>query len=589
MKTLTCVFAMAGLVAAAQNGPPQDSTRLVFSTYHGGDRNDDANGVAVDSAGFIYVTGETESRDLANKPVGGKPLTSAVFKGYLTKYSPSGKDVVWRLLIGGGSNTVPHAVAVDKDDNIFVTGVTGAADLPLKNPVQSKQTGLNIAFLMKFDPDGELLFSTFLGGERNDDPRALATDSAGNIYIAGRASSSNFPVKDALQPKIGGSDDGFIAKFNADLTLAYSTYLGGAGSDQIHALAVGPDDSVYVVGETLSPGMATAGAYIGQVQSYSSFAARISPAGDAILYYTYVGWRGGYTVAKAVAVDSEGRAWIGGHTSVKTLPLTDNAIQDKFGGGMRDGFLLRLTADGSGADYLSPLGGSFSGPSDPDETVEAMKVDARGHLHVAGQTNSPDFPGYRPMQEQQAGAYDAYVLRLDPDNKQILYSTFWGGSKNDLVKAVALGPGEAVTVVGDTYSPDLPVARAAQPTIGSANDAFVAQFCDPWLGAWSREGWNHEIEYVRGAEELPAAIELDIYSGCPRAFAAAGPETEAGWLKVAGDGGTVPMKLRIEVNPEGLEPGEYKTSVRIAVPDAFRPVLEIPVTLRVVDPPPPAE
>ena len=111
MRLLLGLFAILVSVAAQT---PQDDKRLVFSTYLGGDRNDDAGAVAVDASGAIYVAGESESRDLQGNPVGGKPLTAAVFKGYLTKYTPDGRKVAWRALIGGSSNTVPHAVALDR-------------------------------------------------------------------------------------------------------------------------------------------------------------------------------------------------------------------------------------------------------------------------------------------------------------------------------------------------------------------------------------------------------------------------------------------------------------------------------------------
>ena len=153
-------------------------------------------------------------------------------------------------------------------------------------------------------------------------------DSKNNVYLAGRATSTNLPVKDALQPKIsGGGQDAFIAKFTPDYQLAYATYLGGAsGTDNIYSITTGPDDSLFVVGETMSPGMATEGAYQQLGQSYSSYLARITPAGDAISYFTYIGWKGGYTKAQAVAVDAQGRAYITGHTTSKQLPTTTNAI-----------------------------------------------------------------------------------------------------------------------------------------------------------------------------------------------------------------------------------------------------------------------
>lgn len=579
------------LAASALAQSPANDRRVAFSTYHGGDRFDDARSVAVDANGFVYVVGQSDSRDLSGDPVGGKPLTFAVFKAYLTKYSPDGREIVWRKWIGGSSNTVANAVAVDRNGGLFVAGTTGARDLPLKNPVQDTQTGLNIAFLMKFSPDGDLLFSTYFGGERNEEGKALAIDSHSDIYLAGRATSTTMPTANALQPRFGGSEDGFIAKYNgSDLTLAYATYLGGEGADQIHAIAVGPDDSLYVTGETMSPGRATAEAYVTQMPSWSSFAARIKPDGSALEYFTYIGWRGGYSTARAIAVDTEGRAWIGGHTSVKELPTTEGAIQRGYAGGLRDGFFLRLAADGQKADYVSYFGGgNASGPGDPDEYIAGIKIDAHGHLHIAGQTNSPSLPYvFREAQNYHAGGFDNFLARLDIETGQVRYSTWWGGARQDAPAAIALGPGEAVTVVGATQSDDMPVTEnAVQVQLGSTSgDAFAMQFCDPWPAFWSPSDWNREFTYVKGSGELPEAQQLHLFTGCRQSFPIENnmPEVEGGsdWFHLTADAETLPLKLKIELsNLDSLEPGEYKVFIRVRVPDAYHPLLEIPVLLRV--------
>lgn len=584
MRKIITLFAFAAVLAAQS---PSEDRRLVFSTFNGGDRYDDATAVAVDPNGFIYVAGESESRDIPVTPVGGKPLNSAVFKAYLTKYRAEGKEVLWRAQIGGSSNTVAHAVALDKDGNIYVAGTTGARDLPLLHPIQDKQGGLNICFVMKFDPEGTLLFSTYFGGERNEEGLALALDSVGNIYLAGRASSAQLPVKNALQAQIsGGGQDAFIAKITPDFQLAYATYLGGnSGTDNIYAIAVGPDDSLYVAGETMSTGMATDGAYITQPQSYSSFVARVKPEGDGLMYFTYVGWKGGYTKIQGLTVDRDGRAYVVGHTSSKQLPTSENALQAAFGGGFRDAFLLRLSVDGTAAEYLTYLGGSSSGPTDPDETATAVKIDARGYVYVTGYTNSPDFPGFRPLQANHGGKFDAFLLRLDVDQKQLISSTFWGGVENDESLALTLGPGESATIAGITYSSDLPLsANALQTKLGSGNDAFVCQICDPWLGIWFGDLSEARFTYVLGGE-VPAPINSVVYAGCPQAFPAEGPESTEPWLVLEKDGGTVPMNLKLSVNPDGLAPGEYKTVIKVTVNDAFHPVLEIPVTLVVQEPP----
>ena len=179
------------------------------------------------------------------------------------------------------------------------------------------------------------------------------------------------------------------------------------------------------------------------------------------------------------------------------------------------------------------------------------------------------------------------MLRLDLDNQRIIYSTFWGGTKKDVALAIALGPGENATLVGESDSTDLPVSNAAlQPKQGSANDAFVAQICDPW--PYATIGGTIALNYVRGGDKVPD-VDLEALSGCAIKFEATSPEYDASWLTVGSDFLSVPMKLKFIINPAGLEPGEYQTKVRITVPAAFVPLLEIPVTLTVSDPPPPVE
>lgn len=215
---------------------------------------------------------------------------------------------------------------------------------------------------------------------------------------------------------------------------------------------------------------------------------------------------------------------------------------------------------------------------------EASTGDHRGYVYVAGYTNSADFPGnQRALQPNHGEGLDAFLLKLDADNRQIIYSTFWGGSNRDMAMALTVGPGEAATLAGVTYSADLPLARALQTKLGSLNDAFVAQICDPWLGYWFGDLPVAAFTHVTGGER-PQALEGVVFSGCTQKFDAAGPESDQPWLTVVRDGDSVPMKLRLEVNPEGWAPGEHKATMRVTVREAFRPVLEIPVVLTVAEP-----
>jgi hypothetical protein len=556
---------------------------LLSSSYFGGGRNDVITAVAADSAGHTYLAGETQSKDLPGKPVTGS-MPAAVNSGFVAKMKPGGEEAVWAVIAGGDSNTRINAMTVDASGNVFVTGRTGSRNFPLMQAVQTNHGGLNIGFLMKLDPEGKLLFSTFLGGERNDEPNAIALDSRGNIYIAGRTNSSAFPLKNALHSTAAGGD-AFIAKFSPDYKLEYSTYFGGTGADEIFAIAVGPDDSLYVAGDTYSPNLGTEGAWLKQVSGTSGFVAKIAPAGDGIVYFSYIGGRGGSTRAQALAVDANGSAFVTGYTSVKDLPTTEKAIQPKYAGGFRDAFLLKLTPEGSAPEYLTYLGGSFNGKQDPDDTTSAVKMNPYGHVYVAGETSSLDFVTRRPLQDAPAGLQEAYLMRLDINSGRIIYSTFWGGSKEENLLALALGPGENATIAGETASTDLRLEKAVRKMVGGSLDAFFTRVCAPWVFSYPSP---LRVDWTIG-QPAPEALQVGAYDGCEAAqHRATRIEVSEPWLSVTPESGAMPLQMKVLVNTDGLAAGEYKGTITVTVPEAFNGPLQIPVTLAVADPPPAA-
>jgi hypothetical protein len=507
-------------------------------------------------------------------------MPQAVNNAYLAKLSADGKEFKWNFEFGGDSATRPNAVAIDPSGNVWVTGRTGARNFPLLNPVQDKQTGLNIAFLVKVSPEGKLLFSTFLGGERNDEPNAIAIDRHGNVYIGGRTNSSTFPVKNPLAGKYGGGD-AFLARFNNDGKLDWSTLVGGTGADEIFDIAIGPDDDVYVVGDTSSVEIGTKGAWSPTYLGLSGFAARISAAGDQLRWFNYVGARPGYTSALGVTVDGEGAAYVVGHTSSKQLPVTKDALQSDFAGGLRDAYLLKLSPDGSEAQYLTYLGGTFAGSRDPDESANAVRLDGHGYIYVAGNTSSGDFKTARPVQGSFAGGTDAWLARLDLPGRKLISSSFWGGSKDESIAALSLGPGENVTLVGQSLSLDYPTAGAAQSKSGGNNDAVVSRVCDPWLAAGASE---LRFTWTAG-KSAPDPQDLAVFDGCTVKHEMTEAVAGAAWFSVTPDRTAMPGKVSVSINTAGLEPGEYKAAVKLTVPEAANGPIEVPVILQVLEPP----
>jgi RHS repeat-associated protein len=245
------------------------SASLVYSTYWGGN-SATGTGIAVDSAGQACIVGATSSSVLRvsnNAYQTGEPSARAAF---VSQLKSDDSDVVYSSFFGGQdfnmSHTNGNAVALDATGNLYITGSTDATNFPTAgSPYQSSnQGGANDAFVAKFDPtqmiaQNTLVWSTFLGGGGDDQAFGLGLDSAGDPYVAGLTTSTNFPTLNELQTVPGGNTDAFVTKLNNTASgLLYSTYLGGSSYDQAHGLAVDPDGNAYVVGETTSTDFPTA-------------------------------------------------------------------------------------------------------------------------------------------------------------------------------------------------------------------------------------------------------------------------------------------------------------------------------------------
>jgi hypothetical protein len=566
------------LTAALAAAQTPANPLVEYSTYIGGSGDDYATAVATAPDGSTYVAGESYSRNIAPKTLLDMTLRASS-NAFVARLTPDGKQFQWNYAFGGDSATRANAIAIDPSGNVWITGRTGARNFPLLNPVQDKHAGLNIAFLMKLSPEGKLLFSTFLGGERNDEPNAIAIDRDGNVYIAGRVGSTTFPTKRPIPGQYGGGD-AFVARFSNDGKLDWSTLFGGTGADEIFGIATGPDGDVYVVGETVSADLATEGAWIQKYFGWAAFAARIKASGEKIEWCTYIGARPGYSRALGVTVDQDGGVYVVGYTSSKELPVTENALQPKYAGGLRDGFLLQLSPDGAHADYLSYVGGSFAG-RDPDDEAVAVSLDGHGTVYVAGLTYSGDFATARPVQGAIGGGADAWVARLDLAAGRVVSSTFWGGAKDESLAALALGPGENVTFAGQSASADFPSVNGAQPKSAGNIDGFVSRLCDPWLAASAGElrfAWT-------AGKSAPDPQELTVFDGCSVKHDMTSALSAAPWLAVTPDRMAMPGKLTASINTAGLEPGEYKTEIAVTVPEAANGVLRVPVVLQVLAPP----
>ena len=256
-----------------------DGASLVYSTYLGGDSEDYAYAIAVDSSGHAYVTGETSSGDFPTQlayQVSRKGDTDA----FVTKLSADGASLVYSTYLGGGFSDYGHAIAVDSSGYAYVTGATSSTNFPTQGAYQGSRKGGGDAFVTKFGADGaSLVYSTYLGGSDDETGYAIAVDSSGYAYVAGWTWSGDFPTRGAYQGSNRGNSDAFVTKLSADgASLVYSTYLGGSNIDTQSGVGIAVDSSgyAYVTGYTGSTNFPTRGAYQGSNRgSYDAFVTKL--------------------------------------------------------------------------------------------------------------------------------------------------------------------------------------------------------------------------------------------------------------------------------------------------------------------------
>jgi Beta-propeller repeat len=329
---------------------------LIYSTFLGGQTGaNSGNAIALDSSGNMYIAGTTASSDF--------PVTDSAYAGvlygpsdaFLTELSIYSSTIIYSSYLGGENDDDGRGVAIAANGQVYVAISTDSNQFPLAGPSYNSNNsgGYDVAIAL-FDVTqsgtSSLVYSTYIGGSSNDMVRGVALDPQGNLLITGYTLSRDFPVtSDAAQHAYGGNGDVFVAAVNAMTPAAffrYSTFLGGSDGDVAYAVASDSSGNIYVTGYTLSADFpVTQNAPQPQWgQGIDIFLAKITPhvAGlGALQYSTYLG---GATVntALTLTVGPDGTAYAGGQTGGE-LPTSSNAAQGGFAGGRSDGFLFIVT------------------------------------------------------------------------------------------------------------------------------------------------------------------------------------------------------------------------------------------------------
>jgi hypothetical protein len=401
--------------------------------------------------------------------------------------------VVYSTLLGGTGWDEAYGIAVDSSGRAYVAGHTTSADLPSATP----SGGFDV-FVARLSPNGTALeYITYLGGSGDDQAADVALDGSGNAYVTGWTLSSDFPVQNAFQPACGTCPvraNAFVTKFNAaGSALVYSTYLGGSiispdpnsfDGDRANGIAVDASGHAYVVGRATQAGFPTTpGAFQETVANFGdpdhrndAFVTKLSPDGSSLVYSTFIG--GSFTEwGFGIAVDSAGHAYAVGASDSNEFPVL-NAFQP-FRNGAPDGFLAKLSPDGSSLLYSTRLGGSGW------EFANGVVVDDSGKAVVVGFTTSPPaadlsrFPLKNAWNSTYIGFEDGFLARFDTTQSgeaSLLSSTYIPGSVHDIPNRVAKDALGNLYLTGWTASADFPLVNGLPIPFPGFRDAFVMQF-----------------------------------------------------------------------------------------------------------------
>lgn len=449
---------------------------LMYSTYIGGAGADEATGIAVDSVGFAYVMGFTQSTNFPTSVGAYKTASQGNTDAFVTKISQTGSGFIFSTYLGGNGADNPTSIKLSKTGEIWLCGTTQSANFPVQNSARSFQNGRDI-FLSKLSPDGSsLLYSTLIGGSGDDQGQALDIDSSGNIVLVGSSKSSNYPITtNATQTVLKGNENAIITKLSPDCeTLEYSSFFGGSsGSAVAQAISLDKSGNIYVAGWTSAMNFPhTPNCFDSTLDgSRDAFIVKIDGSNYGLRYSTLLG-KSGMTQAMGIAEDGFGNAVVAGLTDHNDFPTTAGVFQP-ISGGQQDGFVSKIDSLGQNLVFSSFLGGNGY------EQISGMVLDATGNIYLTGFTQSINFPKTNDADDtiQHIGSNDAFLTMIKNDGSQIVYSTFLGGSGDDKGAAVGLDRSAAVYVAGVTFSSDFRITTGAKQQNNSGNsDAFVAKF-----------------------------------------------------------------------------------------------------------------
>ena len=511
---------------------------LTYSTYLGATHDDEVTGMALDPSGNIYISGSTEFSDFPTTSGAFMPSTTTLVTPFVSKISPDQGKLIYSTFVNGTSKGMGEGIAVNSAGQAFLIGMSWSEDFPT-TPGAYGTADQGSAFISKLSADGSsLLLSTLLHGD-GVWPYAIATDSAGAVYLAGSGGDNLGTTPGAYQTTASNKSKtaGFFAKLNADFrSVAYVSYFSGDdyGVD-VTGLAVDSAGNLAIAGFTSGTDLHTTQ---GAPQTTppgvgNGFVFKFNATGTQALWGTYLGGDG-YNYPSGITVDGAGNYYVVGDSNLEDAPFPTTA------GAYRTecslwpaAWLVKYNPQGQRAfsTCLGRFDMNTGYGSDQYWASASPAIDAAGNIYVMGTADSTtDFKGTADAYQRQIVDGDGLQIvlaELDPSGSNLLYGTFYGGTGDETGRAMAMDPAGSIYISGITDSKDLPVTPGAvqptQPTgsTGGGYDIFVAKFLQAPGPKFTAQGIVNAASF-QGGPIAPGEMITIFGSGI-------GPSTLAGY------------------------------------------------------------
>lgn len=462
MTVWFCVFLLA------LNGIIKAQSCLNYSTFFGTLQTDEIKGICSDKQSNIYVLGNTYNTDLPVTPGAFQTSLKGSYESFIAKFD-SCDNLIWCSYFGTSGFDNAEKITYSNDNTIVFCGHTDGMDLDTTSGCfQSVNNGSSDCYLAKFSLSGNPIWITYFGSTGGDFCYDVKTDSLNNIVIGGTSiSTSLYTTASSFQQFMAGSTDAFIARFNSKGNLKFSTFYGGTGPEDIHALAIDKNCNIIGVGGSTSINLNTSP---GAFQSSSNggfdvYVIKLDSSGQRI-FSTYVG-SAGTDDAWGVCTDNLGYIYVSGHTNSAAFYTSPGAFQPTKAGG-NDGYCLSFSPGGNMVWSTFIGGGSH-------DFMTRMHINNNKELVLLLNSQSTNFPmmgvGNTTV---NAGSVDAVVVKF-LTNGTPFWSGYIGGSASETPYDIISVKNDKVVVAGKTASADYPMfGNSYQSTFGGTDDGSIA-------------------------------------------------------------------------------------------------------------------